>query len=104
MKYRQEQAHQLEREQEVFRKKAAATTAKERLEKAAGIDERLVFREKDGLSHALRGIGKVVGLAVGGCAELSSTVHRLAHLLATQGGERILHAPDSCKQEPESAV
>ena len=33
----------------------AATTAKERLEKAAGIDERLGFREKDGLSQALRG-------------------------------------------------
>ena len=30
----------------------------------------------------------VVGLAVGGCAELSSTVHRLVHHLATQAGER----------------
>ena len=50
----------------------AATTVKERLEKAAGIDERLGFREKDGLSQALKGIGKIVGLAVavGGCAEL----------------------------------
>ena len=32
--------------------------------------------------------GKVVGLAVGGCAELSSTVHRLVLHLATQAGER----------------
>ena len=33
-------------------------------------------------------LGKVVGLTVGGCAELSSTVHRLVHHLATQAGER----------------
>ena len=64
----------------------AATTAAERIEKADAIDERLGFRGKDGVAHALRGIGKVVGLTVGGCAELSSTVHRLVHHLATQAG------------------
>ena len=66
----------------------AATTAADRAVKASGIDERLGFRGKDGVAHALKGIGKVVGLAVGGCAELSSTVHRLVHHLATQAGER----------------
>ena len=66
----------------------AATTAADRAVKASGIDERLGFRGKDGVAHALKGIGKVVGLTVGGCAELSSTVHRLVHHLATQAGER----------------
>ena len=44
----------------------AATTATDRAAKASGIDERLGFRGKDGVAHALKGIGKVVGLAVGG--------------------------------------
>ena len=65
----------------------AATTATDRDEKASGIDERLGFRGKDGVAHALKGIGKVVGLTVGGCAELSSTVHRLVFHLATQAGK-----------------
>ena len=60
----------------------AATTAADRAVKASGIDERLGFRGKDGVAHALKGIGKVVGLTVGGCAELSSTVHRPVHDLA----------------------
>ena len=59
----------------------------DRDEKASGIDERLGFRGKDGVAHALKGIGKVVGLTVGGCAELSSTVHRLVFHLATQAGK-----------------
>ena len=59
----------------------------DRDEKASGIDERLGFRGKDGVAHALKGIGKAGGLTVGGCAELSSTVHRLVHRLATQAGE-----------------
>ena len=46
----------------------AATTVTDRDEKASGIDERLGFRGKDGVAHALKGIGKVVGLTVGGCA------------------------------------
>ena len=61
----------------------AATTATDRAAKASGIDERLGFRGKDGVAHALKGMGKVVGLTVGGCAELSSTVHRLVHHLLT---------------------
>ena len=65
----------------------AATTATDRDEKASGIDERLGFRGKDGVAHALKGIGKVVGLAVGGGAELGSTVHRLVFHLATQAGK-----------------
>ena len=66
---------------------------------ASGIDERLGFRGKDGVAHALKGIGKVVGLAVGGCAELSGTVHRLVHHLATQAGER--EAKDSGEKVEE---
>ena len=54
----------------------AATTAADRATKASGIDERLGFRGKDGVAHALKGIGKVVGLTVGGWGGARSSAAR----------------------------